>query len=110
MGYVHGWVPNVIERERMWKLVSTITGMLGGLLARKLVKATYPAVRKDTAPVTPFDPTRAGFSWPDALLWAAAARIGLAIAKMVSARLAAFGWKAVTGTSPPGQVEEPIVV
>ena len=100
----------MIGRERMWNLVSTITGMLGGLLARKLIKATYRAIRKDTSPVTPFDPTKPGFSWPDVLLWAAAAGIGLAIAKMMSARLTAIGWKAVTGTPPPGQVEEATVV
>ena len=102
--------PNVIGRERMWKLVSTVTGLLGGLVARKLIRAIYGAIRKDTAPVTPFDPTRSGFSWPDALLWAAAAGIGLATAKMVSARLTAIGWKAVTGTPPPGQVDEAPVV
>ncbi len=96
---------NPMRRE--WKLVSTITGMLGGLLARKLIRATYRAVRKDTAPATPFDPTSPGFSWPDALLWAAAAGIGLAIAKMVSARLAAIGWKAVTGAPPPEKAPEP---
>lgn len=100
----------MIGRERMWKLVSTITGMLGGLLARKLIRATYQAIRKDTAPVTPFDPTDPRFSWPDALLWAAAAGIGLAIAKMMSARLTAVGWKAVTGAPPPGEVEEPTIV
>jgi hypothetical protein len=94
----------------MWKLVSTVTGMLGGLLARRLIRATYRAIRKDTAPATPFDPTKAGFSWADALLWAVAGGIGLAIAKMMSARLAALGWKAVTGTPPPGQAEEPTVV
>ena len=99
----------VIGRERMWKLVSTITGMLGGLLARKLIRAVYKAVRKDTAPVTPFDPTTPGFSLPDAFLWAAAAGIGLVIAKMMSARLTAMGWKAVTGSPPPGQAEEPTV-
>jgi hypothetical protein len=99
----------VIGRERMWKLLSTVTGMLGGLLARKFIRAAYKAIRKDTAPVTPFDPTNPGFSWPDAVLWAAAAGIGLVIAKMMSARLTAIGWKAVTGTPPPGQVEEPIV-
>jgi hypothetical protein len=104
------WATEVRQRERMWKLVSTLTGLLGGLVARKLIRATYGAVRKDTAPATPFDPTKPGFSWPDALLWAAAAGIGLAIAKMMSARLAALGWKAVTGTPPPGQVEEPLVV
>ena len=102
-------VPDMISRERMWKLVSVITGMLGGLLARKLIRATYQAVRKDTAPATPFDPTNPQFSWPDALLWAAAAGIGLGIAKVMSARLAAIGWEAATGTLPPGVVEEPAV-
>ena len=102
--------PDTVGRERMWKLVSLITGLLGGLVARKLIRATYQAVRKDTAPVTPFDPTNPRFSWPDALLWGAAAGIGLAIAKMMSARLAAIGWEAATGTLPPGAVEEPDVV
>ncbi len=105
-----GKAPDMPGRERMWKLVSTITGMLGGLLARKCIRATYKAVRKDTAPPTPFDSTNPRFSWPDALLWAAAAGIGLAIAKMVSARIAAIGWKAVTGTLPPGDSQEPAVV
>jgi hypothetical protein len=99
----------VIGRERVWRLASTITGMLGGLLARKLIRTAYRALRKDTAPATPFDPTKSGFSWPEALLWAAAAGIGLVVAKMTSARLAALGWKAVTGTPPPGQAEEPTV-
>jgi Protein of unknown function (DUF4235) len=99
----------VIGRERVWRLVSTVTGMLGGLLARKLIRMAYRALRTDTAPATPFDPTRAGFSWPEALLWAAAAGIGLVIGKMTSARLAALGWKAVTGTPPPGQAEAPTV-
>ena len=99
----------MISRERMWKLVSVITGLLGGLLARKLIRSTYQAVRKETAPATPFDPTNPQFSWPDALLWAAAAGVGLGIAKVMSARLAAIGWEAATGTLPPGFEEEPAV-
>jgi len=82
-------------------------GLLGGLLARKRIRATHQAVSKDTAPATPFDPTSPRFSWPDALLWAAAACIGLGIAKVVSAWVATFGWEAATGTLPPGVVEEP---
>ncbi len=105
-----GRAPVTIGRERMWKLVSTIGGMLGGLLAKKLLRTIYQAVRKDTDPATPFDPTNPRFSWPDALLWAAAAGVGLAIAKMMSARLTAIGWKAVTGAPPPGDVEEPAAV
>jgi len=103
-------VPDTVGRKRMWKLVSAFTGMLGGLLAQKLIKAVYKAMRKDTAPATPFDPNNPQFSWSDALLWAAAGGIGLGIAKVVSARLAALGWEAATGTQPPGVVEEPKVV
>ena len=99
----------MIGRKRMWKLVTTITGMLGAMVAQRFIKAGYKATRKDTDPATPFDPTKAGFSWPDALVWAAAGGIGLGIAKVVSARLAAIGWEAATHTLPPG-VEEPAAV
>jgi Protein of unknown function (DUF4235) len=99
-------VPDTIRRERMWKLVSTMTGMLGALLAKKLIRSAYRAIRKDADPGRAFDPTDARFSWPNALVWAAAAGIGLVITKMVSDRLAAIGWEAATGTHPPGAVEE----
>ncbi len=102
--------PDMIGRERMWKLVSTGTGMLAGLLARKLMRAGYTAIRRDKAAASPFDPTKARFSWPDAMLWAAAGGIGLGIAKVVSARVALFGWEQATGTAPPGIVEEPPVI
>ena len=103
-------VPDAIGRERLWKVVSTITGLLGGLLAKRLIRTAYGAIRKDSDPDTPFDPTNARFSWSDALLWAAAAGIGLGIAKVLSARVAAMGWEAATGTVPPGVAEESATV
>ena len=109
-GHDHPTAPDMISRERMWKLVSTGTGMLCGLIARKLMRAGYTAIRKDAAAPSPFDPTKPRFSWPDALLWAAAAGIGLGAAKVVSARVAIFGWEAATGTVPPGVLESPPVV
>ena len=99
-------VPTV-DRARVWKLVSTGTGLLGGLLARKLMRAGYQAVRKDSKAPSPFDPASGEFSWIDLLLWATAAGIGLGIAKVVSARVATFGWEVATGSNPPGQVEQP---
>jgi hypothetical protein len=98
-----------LGRERRWKLVSTGTGMLGGLIARKLLRAGYTAIRKDAASPSPFDPTKRRFSWSDALLWGATAGIGLGIAKVVSTRVAVLGWEAVTGAAPPGVVEESAV-
>jgi hypothetical protein len=86
----------------MWKLETTITGMLGAMVAQKLIRAAFRALRKDKAPAAVFDPMSARFSWPDALVWAAAAGVGLGVAKVVSARIAAIGWEVATGTAPPG--------
>ena len=95
-------------REGMWKLVSSISGTLGAMAAEKLMSAGYRAIRKDTAPVSPFDPADSRFSWSATLRWAVAGGIGLGIAKVVSARVAAIGWTAATHTLPPG-VEESAV-
>ena len=100
----------MMSRERTWKLVSSGVGMAGAMVAEKLIRAGYAAIRKDTDPGSPFDPNDVRFRWPDALVWAAAGGIGLGIAKVVSARVAAIGWEVATHTPAPGLVEEPTVV
>jgi hypothetical protein len=85
----------------VWKAFSTITGLVGAMIAKKLLRLGYRAIRKDADPDSPFDPTDARFSVSEALLWAIASGVGLVIAKMVSARIAAIGWKAATGKAPP---------
>jgi hypothetical protein len=102
-------VRDMFGPERRWKLVSSISGMLGAMVAEKLMSAGYRAIRKNTDPTSPFDPADTRFSWSATLRWAAAGGIGLGVAKVVSARLAAIGWKAATHTLPPG-VEEPAAV
>jgi hypothetical protein len=100
--------PRVLEmtgRERMWMLESTVTGMLTAMVAQKLIRAAYRAIRKE-APASVFDPNSARFSWSDVVLWAAAGGIGLGIAKVTSARVASIGWKVATGTLPPGVGDE----
>ena len=92
----------MIGQKRLWKLQSTITAILGALIAKKLIKATFRVVRKDKAPAAVFDPTSAGFSWPDVVVWAATAGVGLGVAKVVSAHVAAIGWEFATGAPPPG--------
>jgi hypothetical protein len=95
-------VSEVVDRERMWKLLTTVVGLIGGLLARKALRAAYEAIRKDPDAPSPFDPTNAQFSWVNVVVWALAAGLGLGIAKVVSARLATLGWEVATGTLPPG--------
>jgi hypothetical protein len=98
----------MIGRERMWKLVSLITGALGAFVAQVLMRAIYRMIRKDKAPSAVFDPASSRFSWPDAAVWAVAGGVGLAIAKMLSNRLAAIGWEVATGTLPPGAEEQTV--
>ena len=99
-------VPGMIGRERLWKLESWISGALGAFVAQALIRAAYRTIRKDKAPSAVFDPNSSRFSWPDAAVWAVAGGLGLASAKIVSAHLAAIGWKAATGTLPPGAEEQ----
>ena len=94
-----------ISRERTWRLVSTLTGIMGAMVAKRLIRSAYRAIQKDD-PDSAFDPRSDTFSFANALGWAIAAGIGLVIAKMVSDRVAAFGWKAATGTLPPGATKE----
>jgi len=101
-------VSEMIGRERMWKLESWITGALGAFVAQVLIRAIYRMIRKDKAPSAVFDPANSRFSWPDAAAWAVAGGVGLAIAKMVSNRVAAIGWQVATGTLPPGAEEQAV--
>ncbi len=90
----------MIRREQAWDGVSWASGLLGAMVVKRLLKASYRSITKKDAS-TAFDPSKPGFSWPDALAWAAAAGIGLVIARIVSARVAAIGWEVATGTLPP---------
>ena len=92
----------------MWKLESALTGMLAAAVAQKLIKVVYGLVRRDKTRVTPFDPSNSRLSWPNALLWAGAAGVGLGIAKVMGNRVAAFGWELATGTLPP-EAEDRVV-
>jgi hypothetical protein len=98
----------MMGRERLWKLESWITGALGAFVAQVLIRAIYRTIRKDKDPSAVFDPNTSRFSWPDAAVWAVAGGLGLAMAKIVSARVAAIGWEAATGTRPPGAEEQTV--
>jgi hypothetical protein len=96
----------VAGRERWWNLVSTVTGLLASLLAQRLLRLLYETVRRDSKAPSPFDPANTAFSWTEVVMWSAAAGIGLGLTKVVSARLAALGWEAATGSRPPLGVQD----
>ncbi len=79
----------------------------GGRPKALLREGVRDLVRRDAADPSPFDPTKAGFSWPDALLWGVAAGIGLGTARVVSTRIVTFGQQVATRHRPPsGIIEE----
>ena len=94
---------DVIGRKRMWQLETLVIGSLCAMIAQKFIKVVYGVARHDKSRPTPFDPSYERFSWPNALLWAAAAGVGLGVAKVLGNRAAAAGWQFATGTPPPGK-------
>jgi hypothetical protein len=98
--------PDSLGRETTWKVVSALSGMVGALVARKLVRTVWAAVSSDGEGEPVLDPADRRFSWKDATVWVVTAGIGIGVARLISARLAVAGWEAATGTLPPG-VEQP---
>jgi hypothetical protein len=85
----------LINQERVRKVESAVTGVLGAMIAKQIIRAVYRAVRKQD-PSSVFDLESARFSWPDFVVWAVAGGIGLGIAKLISNRVAAIGWRFAT--------------
>jgi hypothetical protein len=94
----------MVTRERAWSAESWITGVLGAMVAERLIRAAYRAIRKQ-APDSAFDLDSVRFSWPNFVVWALAGGIGLGLGKLVSNRVATVGWEIATGTRPPKDTE-----
>lgn len=87
-------------QQPAWKLVSTMSGVIGTMVARKLLQSLWPAA--DDEPGPPFNPADRRVRWTTALEWAIAAGVGAGVARLVGERLAAAGWERATGSPPPG--------
>ncbi len=64
-----------------------------------LTNKVWAAARPNNPPK---DPKKADVAWSDALMWAAIAGVGTALAKVLSTKGAAGTWRAIVGTEPPG--------
>lgn len=84
-----------------WRIVSTGSGVIAGVLARKLANWAWGALSSsDHEP--PLNPADRQVKWSEAVAWAVAAGVGVGVARLVGSRLAATGWELATGESPPG--------
>lgn len=98
-------VSSLLKSERAqqveWKVASTLSGVIGAVVARKVVDAVWAAfVPSDREP--PLNPADRDIEWKTAIQWAIAAGVGASIARLLSQRAAAAGWERATGSPPPG--------
>lgn len=85
-----------------WKAVGTGGAIVAGLTARKLLTAAWTKARKTNPPSNPAAPDT---SWGEALAWAVASGVAVAVSRLLAQRGAAAGWQRALGSLPPGLQE-----
>lgn len=88
------------RQRAMWKVVSSLSGVVGAIGTRKALQVLWPVGDDATGP--PFNPADRRVAWSTALQWALAAGVGASVVRLLSQRVAAAGWEAATGSPPPG--------
>jgi hypothetical protein len=85
------------SQAQVWRVVGVGTGLGAGFLARKVLERAWRSVRGEDPPGNPAAPTT---GWGEALVWAAASGVALAVARLVAQRGAAEAWRMATGDYP----------
>lgn len=88
--------------KTVWKVAATGSGILAGVLTRKVIIAGWKAA-KGTNP--PTNPAARETQWSEALIWTIATSVGVGIARLVATRGVAGAWEKATGALPPGLQE-----
>ena len=86
------------DREgQLWRAVGVGAGLVAGLVARKALERLWFATRGQEPPS---NPASSDTTWGEALAWAAASGVALAVTRLVAQRGAADAWRAFTGSYP----------
>lgn len=85
-----------------WKFVGISSGLLAAKVARSALDKGWARTRGGEPPR---NPAARGTSWSEAVSWAVASGIAVALAKLLAARGAASAWERTTGALPPGLEE-----
>ncbi len=86
-----------VDRELLWKVVGGLSGVAAGAAMRLAMQKGWLRVTGSDPPANPAAP---GTAWSEALGWAAASGVAIAVSRMVAQRGAAGAWKATTGRYP----------
>jgi hypothetical protein len=80
-----------------WRIVASLSAMVAGLAARRVLILGWRSVR-NTDP--PSNPASMRTTWPEAIVWGIASGVVLGLARMIAQRGAAAAWRAATGSYP----------
>ena len=83
--------------DMAWKAVALGAGAASAFVTRKVIRTTWKGV-KGSEP--PSNPAARSTTWRDAIVWAVASGVALAVTRLIAQRGAAAAWKAKTGSYP----------
>jgi NADPH:quinone reductase-like Zn-dependent oxidoreductase len=87
------------DRRLLWKAVGSLSGVAAGSATRALLRAVWRRTKGGDPPTNPASPST---RWSEALIWAAASGVAMAVTRLIAQRGAAEAWKASTGSYPAG--------
>ncbi len=85
-----------------WKVVGIGSGLAAARVSRSVLDKVWARTRGGEPPRNPAAP---GTTWSEAVSWAVASGVTVAVARLVATRGAASAWRRTTGHLPPGLEE-----
>jgi len=96
---IGGRIAGMADRRLVWKLVGSLSGIAAGSATRAVLRAGWRRSMGGDPPTNPASPST---RWSEALIWAMASGVAMAVTRLVAQRGAAEAWKATTGSYPAG--------
>ena len=85
-----------------WKVTATASALVAARLTAMAVTGGWKKVKRSDPPANPASPST---TWGEAIGWATASGVAIALARLAARRGAAGAWKKATGHLPPGLEE-----
>jgi len=89
----------VTNQALLWKGAGALSGAVSGGLTRTALRKGWQAWKGSDPPTNPASPST---KWSEAIAWAVACGVAIALGRLVAQRGAAEAWKATTGHYPEG--------
>lgn len=86
----------------LWKVVGLVAGLLAAKTGRSVLDKAWARTKGGDPPRNPAAPDT---TWNEAVTWAVASGIAVAVARLLATRGVASAWRKSTGHLPPGLEE-----